>query len=101
MTVCVILKNVQEISNLCVVDDRILTIYAMCSIIKYCNNGGKNMKKGLRSLIITALAMMVLTLSCFAAGKTFKDVPEKSWYTEAVAFVSEKGYMGPVFLCVS
>ena len=51
------------------------------------------MKKGLRSLIITALAMMVLTLSCFAAGKTFKDVPEKSWYTEAVAFVSEKGYM--------
>lgn len=59
------------------------------------------MKKHRISLMLFALMLCTLIVSCFAAGAeqgapAFSDVPADAWYGEAVTYCREKGWMGGV-----
>ena len=53
------------------------------------------MKKWRKTLALLLSAVMLLSMTAFAAdaAPSFSDVPDDAWYAEAVRYVSEKGLM--------
>lgn len=52
----------------------------------------RNVRRGLAVLLALVMLLPSILIPGLAAGK-YQDVPEDSWYSEAVEYVTEKGYM--------